>query len=99
MAHVLVTLNTHLLLDLLLHLLQVGSQVQVHLVLGAQQSLQHLISRHAHFSQDWLLELALQILHLDLEVFNLERECKRQQNDIGVHILNMYHSEKDTVFN
>ena len=75
MAHVLVTQNTHLLLDLLLHLLQVGSQVHADLVLGAQQSLKHLISGQAHFLQSWLLH-TFQFCNLELQVFNLRRRYK-----------------------
>ena len=75
MAHVLVTQNTHLLLDLLLHLLQVGSHVHADLVLGAQQSLKHLISGQAHFLQSWLLH-TLYFYYLKHQVFNLRRRYK-----------------------
>ena len=64
----------HLLLHLLLDLLQVGPQVHVDRVLGAQQGLQHGVGGHAHLLQDGLLELALQVLHFDLQVFDLEGE-------------------------
>ncbi len=57
---------THLLFDLLLDLFQVGSQVHGNLVLGSQQSLKHSVSRHAHFLQRRLLELALQVDNLDV---------------------------------
>ena len=75
MAHVLVTLNTHLLLDLLLHLLQVGSHVHADLVLGAQQSLKHLISGQAHFLQSWLLH-TLHFYYLKLQLVNLRGRYK-----------------------
>jgi len=62
----------HLLLDLLLDLLQVGPQLQVDRVLGAQQGLQHGVGRHADLPQDRLLELTHQVLNFDFEVVNLE---------------------------
>lgn len=62
---------THLLFDLFLYLFQVGSQIHVHLVFGAKQSLKHRVCRHAHLLQSWLLELALQILNFNFQVINL----------------------------
>ena len=64
---------THLLFHLLLDLLQVGPQIYGYLVFGAQQGTKHGISRHVHFLQDWFLELALEVLHLHLRVFSLQR--------------------------
>ena len=69
---------THLLLHLLLDLLQVGSQVHVDRVLGAQQSLQHGVGRHAHFLQTGSLELSPQIHNLDVEVSDLQEDSEPQ---------------------
>ena len=62
--------DTHLLLDLLLDLLEAGPQVHVDCVFGAQQGLQHGVSRHAHLLQGRLLHSS-QVHHLDLQVLNL----------------------------
>merc|ERR1712002_769070 len=68
-AHItqLLVLFFHLLLDLL----QVGSQVHVDRVLGAQQSFQHGVSRHTNFLQPGSLELSPQVHNLDVEVSDL----------------------------
>ncbi len=62
----------HLLLDLFLDLFEVGSQVQRHLVFGAQQSLQHGVSRHAYFLKSGFLEFTYQVLNLYLQIVNLK---------------------------
>ena len=66
-------MQPHLLLDLLLDLLQVGSQVHGHLVFSSQQSLQHGVSRHTYFLQGGLLH-AGQLHHLQLQILNLQAE-------------------------
>ena len=63
--------SSHLLFDLLLDLLQVGSQVHGHLVFSSQQRLQHGISRHADFLQGGLLHSA-QLHHLQLQLSDLK---------------------------
>lgn len=64
--------GTHLLRVLLLDLLQVGPQVHAHLVLGAQQRLEHGVRGHAHASQWGPLELAPQVEELLVHVFQLQ---------------------------
>lgn len=61
----------YLLSVLLLHLLQVGSEVHADLVLGAQQGTQHRVSGHAHPAQRRPLELATQIKEFLAQVFQL----------------------------
>lgn len=61
----------YLLSVLLLHLLQVGSEVHADLVLGAQQGAQHGVSRHAHPAQRRPLELATQVKEFLAQVFQL----------------------------
>lgn len=69
----------YLLRVLLLDLLQVGPEVHVDLVLGAQQGTQHGISRHAHPAQRWPLELAPQVKQLLAQVLQLwRREVDRK---------------------
>ncbi len=72
--------NTHLLFHLLLHLLQVGPQVHVDCVFGAQQSLQHGVGGHTHFLQSGFLH-ACQVDHLDLQVIDL-RATKQFKGEI-----------------
>ena len=62
--------ETHLLFVLLLDLLQVGPQVHVDCVLGAQQSFQHGVGWHTHFLQSGLLH-ACQVDHFDLQIIDL----------------------------
>lgn len=62
----------HLLGVLLLDLLQVGPQVHAHLVLGAQQGLEHGVGRHAHPPQRRPLELASQVEQLLVHVLQLQ---------------------------
>ena len=62
--------ETHLLLHLLLDLLQVGPQVHVDRMFGAQQSLQHGVGRHTHSLQSGFLH-AGQVDHFDLQVLDL----------------------------
>lgn len=60
------------LLDVLfLHRLEVGPQVHGAFVLGAQEGPHHLIRRHPHLPQGRLLELASQILNLQLQLVDL----------------------------
>lgn len=60
------------LLDVLfLHRLEVGPQVHGALVLGAQEGPHHLICRHPHLPQGRLLELASQVLDLQLQLVDL----------------------------
>lgn len=62
--------QTHLFFCLLLHLLQVGPQVHVDRVLGAQQSLQHGVGRHTDLLQSGFLHTP-QVHDFDVQVFNL----------------------------
>lgn len=63
-----------LLLDvLLLNRLEVGTQVHGALVLGAQQGTHHLVRRHAHLPQCRLLKLPSQVLHLQVQLMDLDR--------------------------
>lgn len=64
----------HLLFHFLLDLLQIGPQVHVDSVFGAQQSFEHGVSRHAHFLQPGSLELSSQIHNLDIEVPDLKED-------------------------
>ena len=58
---------------LLLHRLEVGSEVHGALVFGAQQSSHHLVCWHPHLPQGGLLELASEVLDLQLQLMNLRR--------------------------
>lgn len=66
--------NGYLLCVLLLDLLQVGSEVHVDLVLGAQEGPQHRIGGHAHPAQGWPLEFAPQVKELLAQVFQLQND-------------------------
>lgn len=59
---------------LLLHGLEVGSEVHRTLVLGAQESSHHLIRRHPHLPQGRLFELASEVLYLQLQLVDLKRK-------------------------
>lgn len=65
---------------LLLHRLEVGSQVHGALVFGAQESSHHLVGRHPHLPQRRLLELAPKILHLQLQLVDLMWGGGKKQN-------------------
>ena len=64
--------GSDLLRILLLHRLEVGTQVHGHLVFRAQQGTQHGISRDADTPQGRALELPAQIQHLELQVLDLQ---------------------------
>lgn len=59
---------------------------------GAQQSLQHGVSRHTDLLQPRSLELSSQIHDLDVEVFDLQGNC-RDKEQLSVcyqkHIVNI----------
>ena len=65
--------DTYLCLDLLLHLFEVGPQIHGHLVLGAQQSLEHGVSGQTDLLQSWFLHW-LQFHHFELQILNLWTE-------------------------
>ena len=72
--------SSHLLLDLLLDLLQVGSQVHGHLVFSSQQSLQHGVSRHTYFLQGGLLHAA-QLRNPQLQLSDLKTQTDAQRHE------------------
>lgn len=84
-------LITHLLCVLLLDRFQIGSQVHGDFVLGAKQSPQHGISRHTDTPQRRALELATEVEHFQLQVFNLKvkgiSRCKS-------HVTKLNHTRK-----
>lgn len=75
----------YLLSVFLLDLLQVGSEIHADLVLGAQQSPQHRISRHAHPAQGRPLEFALQVKELQAQVFQLQGNEMRREIERAGH--------------
>lgn len=71
--HLFKTVNYLVLFDvLLLHRLEVGSEVHGALVFGPQQSSHHLVCRHPHLPQGGLFELASQVLNLQLQLVDLK---------------------------
>lgn len=74
--------RAHLLFGLLLHLLEVGSQVHGHLVLPSQQRLQHGVRRHAHLLQGRLLH-AGQLHHLQLQVLHLAHKHQALHSSVS----------------
>lgn len=63
---------------LLLHRLEVSSEVHGALVFGAQQGSHHLVCRHPHLPQSRLFELASQILHFQLQLVDLRQFNERR---------------------
>lgn len=68
---------------LLLHRLQVGSEVHRALVFGSQESSHHLICRHPHLPQGRLFELASEVLYLQLQLMDLKDMKENTQNKVS----------------
>lgn len=64
---------------LLLHRLEVSSEVHGALVFGAQQSSHHLICWHPHLPQGGLLELTTKVLYLQLQLVDLKVKQHNQR--------------------
>lgn len=75
----------HLLL-LLLNGLQVGFEVKVLLVLGAQQNTKHGLSRDLHSPQGRLLEFTLQLYDLQIHIIDLTKGQNAQVSRYGILI-------------
>lgn len=68
----LLPVQTNLLCVFFLDRLEVGSQIHGYFVLGAEERAKNGVGGHAHSAQSRPFELAPEIQHLDVQVFNLQ---------------------------